>query len=263
MSWRRIRTVVRRHLSVMWRSPHRFFDVSVWPLLDVLLWGTLGTFVASVSSKSKASVAYLLAGVCMFHVLYQMQIALATGFMEESTWSRNLLNVLTTPVTEAEYLAGIGLLGLLKLCVSLLTLVVSAFVFFRFNLGGVGWGLVPVAGVLLVCGWAIGFFVIGLILRYGASAEVLAWGIQFVLMALSGVFNPVTSIPAALRPIARVLPTTHAFAALRTVVAGDPLPWHDILVGTIGAFVCAAAAAFYALRMLKVFRERGFVTRFS
>ena len=33
----------------------------------------------------------------MFHVLFQSQIAVATGFMEE-TWSRNLMNVLTTPV---------------------------------------------------------------------------------------------------------------------------------------------------------------------
>ena len=145
MSWRRIRTVVRRHLHVMWRSPHRFFDISVWPLLDVLLWGTLGTFIASESSSSRAGGVYLLAGITMFHVLYQTQIALATGFMEETTWSRNLLNILTTQVTEGEYLTGIGLLGLLKLAVALFTLAISALVFFGFRLGGIGWGLVPIA----------------------------------------------------------------------------------------------------------------------
>ena len=263
MSWRRIRTVVRRHLHVMWRSPHRFFDISVWPLLDVLLWGTLGTFIASESSSSRAGGVYLLAGITMFHVLYQTQIALATGFMEETTWSRNLLNILTTPVTEGEYLTGIGLLGLLKLAVALFTLAISALVFFGFRLGGIGWGLVPIAGVLLVCGWAIGFFVIGLILRYGSSAEVLAWGIQFVLMALSGVFNPVDAIPGVLRPIARNLPTTHAFTALRALVAGQPLPWREIGVGAVGALVLVVASTTYTKRMLQVFRQRGFVTRFS
>ena len=46
MNTRRVKTVVRRHVYVLRRSPHRFFDVTVWPLLDVLLFGSLGAFVA-------------------------------------------------------------------------------------------------------------------------------------------------------------------------------------------------------------------------
>src|SRR5215217_4638692 len=112
----RIATVVRRHWYVLRRSPHRFFDLTVWPLLDVLLFGSLGAFVAAedASGDSRAGVNYLLAGIAMLHVLYQLQIAIATGCMEE-TWSRNLLNVLTTPLTEAEYVSGIAVFGLAKL----------------------------------------------------------------------------------------------------------------------------------------------------
>jgi len=46
MNARRVKTVVRRHVYVLKRSPHRFFDVTVWPLLDVLLFGSLGAYVA-------------------------------------------------------------------------------------------------------------------------------------------------------------------------------------------------------------------------
>ena len=49
----------------------------------------------------------------------------------------------------------------------------------------------------------------------GAGAEALAWGVMFVVMPLSGIFYPVSSLPAVLQPIAQMLPTTHAFAALR------------------------------------------------
>ena len=38
---------------------------------------------------------------------------------------------------------------------------------------------------------------------------------MFVLLPLSGVFYPIDALPAVLQPIALVLPTTHAFAALR------------------------------------------------
>jgi ABC-2 type transport system permease protein len=211
---------------------------------------------------TKAGAPYLLAGILMFHVLYQIQIAICTGFMEE-TWSRNLLNVMTTPVTEGEYIAGVGVFGLAKLVVAMVVLTLIAFGFFGFDLTSVGWGLIPVSALLMVSGWAIGLTVIGLMLRYGQSAEILAWGINFLVMALSGVFNPVESIPGVLQPLSRVLPTTHAFNALRDMLDGKPLPLDEIAVGLVSAVACAGAAMWFATRMLRTFRRRGFVTRFS
>ena len=46
MNWLRVMTVVRRHWYVLWRSPNRWFDIAVWPVFDVLLFGSLGAFVA-------------------------------------------------------------------------------------------------------------------------------------------------------------------------------------------------------------------------
>ena len=54
--------------------------------------------------------------------------------------------------------------------------------------------LVFIAFVLMIVGWGCSQFVIGLILRFGQSAEILAWGTLFVVMALSGVFNPVSRL---------------------------------------------------------------------
>jgi len=262
MNTRRVKTIVRRHVYVLKRSPHRFFDVTVWPLLDVLLFGSLGAYVAQQDGSSKAGAPYLLAGILMFHVLYQLQIAICTGFMEE-TWSRNVLNILTTPVTEAEYILGVAVFGLAKLVLAMAALTVMAIAFFGFNLASVGWGLLPITAVLLLAGWSIGMAVIVLMLRYGQSAEILAWGINFLVMALSGVFNPVDAIPSALQPLSRILPTTHAFSALRTLLDGQPLPWGEIGAGLIGAVICAAISIWYSARILRTFRRRGYVTRFS
>ena len=82
----------------------------------------------------------------------------------------------------------------------------------------------PVIGVLLLCGWCTAMLVIGLLLRYGQSAEILAWATTFVLLAVSGVFNPVESLPAAIQPIAKILPTTYAFGAAATCsTVADPV----------------------------------------
>ena len=80
----------------------------------------------------------------MFHVLFQSQIAVSTGFMEE-TWSRNLLNVLTTPVTEVEYVAGTAVFGFVKLAMALLTLTTCALIFYGFRLSSIGRRTVPIS----------------------------------------------------------------------------------------------------------------------
>jgi ABC-2 type transport system permease protein len=262
MSLHRIRTVIRRHVFVLWRAPHRWFDIAFWPLMDVILWGSLGAYVASQNPDGGATTPFLVAGILMFHVLFQSQIAVATGFMEE-TWSRNLLNVLTTPVTELEYVAGTAIFGLAKVALALTTVSVTAFVAFGFQLDQIGWAMVPIAAVLVIVGWGVGVANIGLVLRFGQGAEILTWGTNFILMALSGVFNPVDALPDALQPVANVLPSTHAFEALRTVLAGDPLPMDEIVAGLVGGVVFVAAGFAFSWWMLRIFRRQGFVTRFS
>jgi ABC-2 type transport system permease protein len=232
-SFWRIMAIARRHVYVLQRSPHRTFDVLVWPVVDVLLFGSIGVFAATRAQDGGQQVAlYLMAGVVLWHVVYQAQIALATGFLEE-TWSRNVLNLMVTPMREWEYVAGVALFGLVKL------------------VAGVG-------AVALIAWTAYAF-----VLRFGSGAEALAWGILFVIMPLSGVFYPVTALPAVLRPIAEALPTTHAFAVGRAYAAGEPTPWHEMGLAVLGtAGLCAVALAYLGW-MLRIFRKRGYVTRYS
>jgi ABC-2 type transport system permease protein len=82
-------------------------------------------------------------------------------------------------------------------------------------------------------------------------------------MALSGVFNPISALPGPLQPVARLLPSTHAFTALRAVLAGDPLPQGEIVAGLVGSTVFVGAGFAFSWWMLRIFRRRGFVTRFS
>jgi len=260
--WTRIKAVAIRHAYVLKRSPHRAFDVFVWPVVDVLLWGSLGVFVSQQTDAAQSGVSYMLAGILLFHVLYQSQIALSTGFLEE-VWSRNLLNFMTTPVTEWEYAVGVALFGLVKVVTGLAVVVLAAFGFYAFSIFEIGWALLPIGAILLIAGWSISLFVIGLVLRFGQSAEVLAWGILFVVMPLSGIFYPVDALPTILQPIAVALPTTHAFSAVRTVLDGDPIPWDELAIAAIGCVGVAFAGLWFVAHMLKTFRKRGYITRFS
>jgi len=261
----RVRAVARRHAYVLWRSPHRLFDVTVWPLVDTVLFGSIGIYFArqgGPSSGAQAAAGYLLAGIVLWHVVYQAQIAVATGFLEE-TWSRNLLSFMVTPLREFEFVAGVALFGLVKLAMGVGVVTLTALGFYAFDVTDLGLGLLPIAAVLLVAGWAVSLFVIGLVLRFGNGAEAFAWGILFVVMPLSGVFYPVAALPAVLRPISLLLPTTHAFAAGRSLVDGHGMAWGELGLAALTTLVVSAAACAFLARMLRVFRQRGYVTRYT
>lgn len=259
---RRVTAVARRHLLVQLRSPHRWFDTLMWPLVDTVLWGSIGLFVDQQGGAARAGLPYMLSGILLMHVVYHADVAVATGFLEEA-WSRNLLNLMVTPLREVEYLAGTALFGLVKLALGVGMVAVGAWALYAFDVTAAGAGLVPVVAVLVLVGWSIALVVVGLVLRFGTGAEILTWGLLFIVVALSGAFYPVEALPAVLRPISLALPSTHAFAAARSLLDGHGVPWGELAVAGAGLLVLCPLAAAFLLRMLHTFRDRGLVTRYS
>jgi len=86
---------------------------------------------------------------------------------------------------------------------------------------------------------------------------------MFTLMPLSGVFYPVAALPEVLQPVAAVLPTTHAFAAGRGLINDGVMQWDEVGLAAAGTAAMLAAALAFVVWMLRVFRARGFITRYS
>jgi ABC-2 type transport system permease protein len=257
----RIGAVIRRQVYVTRRAPQRWFDVLVWPMVDTVIWGSIGKFVQQQGGATRSSIPYMLSGILLMHVLYQSNVSFATGFMDE-TWDNNLLNVMVTPLRETEYVIGMIIVSATRMFMGLSIVAVAAGLLYAFNVTSAGIGLVPVIAVLMVCGWCVALVVVGLILRFGNGAEILTWGILFMAVALSGVFYPPHALPGALQPLAAVLPSTHAFTTARALLDGHALPWGQLGLSFAGAVVMVPLAVWFALRQLHVFRERGFVTRY-
>ena len=202
------------------------------------------------------------AGVVLWHVIYQAQIAVSAGFLEE-TWSRNLLSLMVSPVSEAEYLLGTGLFGLVKTVLGVGGVALIALICYGVRHHVARHRAHPGRRAAAAVGWVIAMLVIGIVLRYGSGAEALVWGILFVLMPLSATFFPVAALPGPLQPVAQALPTTHAFTAARMLVDGGAFPWHELFISAVLTLIGGAAAMYYVTSMLRLFRRRGYVTRYS
>jgi ABC-2 type transport system permease protein len=258
----RVRAMVRRQAYVQRRAPQRWFDIAVWPMVDTVIWGSIGLFVDQQGGATRSGIPYMLSGILLMHVMYQSNVSMSTGFMEE-TWSRNLVNLMVSPLREAEFLASLVVVSMARLLLGLSVVALAAFGLYAFDVTSAGWGLVPVVAVLMLVGWTIALCVLALVLRFGNGAEILCWGLLFVVVALSGAFYPVEAMPAVLQPLARLLPSTHAFEAARRLLDGQAMPWDLIGWAAAGLVVAIPVALAVLWRMLHVFRHRGYVTRYS
>lgn len=258
----RIRAVMTRHWIVLRRSPHRWFEISFWPVMDVVLWGSLGAFLAKQASSGELTTKSALAGLTMFWMFTQAQFAVSLGVNEE-TWTRNVLNVMTTPIREIEYLVGIAVFGLLKMVLCLAVLTVTTMVLFDAHIGQIGWWVIPITALLLVNGWALGMFAVGLVVRFGQSAEILIWGLNYVFLSVTGVFFPVSAIPGFFRVLGRVVPPSAVYEQVRNAVTSGNVSGSALTRAAFGSIVFLALTTLFATRQLHTFRRRGYVTRYS
>jgi ABC-2 type transport system permease protein len=160
-----------------------------------------------------------------------------------------------------EYGAGVVMFGLAKLAMGVSVVSLVAFALYAFNITSIGLALIPLVAILLIVGWSIALLVIGLILRVGQGAEILAWGFIALVMPLSGIFYPLSALPSALQPVAQALPTTHLFAAARGVLAGNGLSWSQVGIAAAESAVLVVGAVWFIVTMLAVFRRRGYISR--
>ena len=104
---------------------------------------------------------------------------------------------------------------------------------------------------LLICTWSILSvgFVIASIVPTARFAQPIGAVILYPMIALSGLFTPIESLPPMFHGVARVLPLTYAVALLQGIWNGDPWSAHlgDVAALAIVFAVCTALSA-------KVFR---------
>lgn len=249
--------MVRRSLLSQSRNPDFWFLLLVLPLVDGLLFGSIGV----AYGIGDAPVVLLVTGIMLFHLIWQLTLAGSFGLLDE-VWSRNLLNLIATPLTEREMLSSFGVVGLLRTGVSVTVIGAVGVVFFAVSPTSAGVVLVPSAALLLLFGWSVALFVVGLTLQYGDRAEVFSWGTLVLLMPLSGVFYPVESLPPVLQAVARAIPLTHVFDAVRIGIEDGEVAWAQLAVAASGTAVIAAASTWFVAHQLRRFRRDGWVTRF-
>jgi ABC-2 type transport system permease protein len=216
-SARRIAAMVRRYAVLVLGSAPRMIELMYWPLLQMLMWGFLQTHLAASTSLYANAAGLLIGSVLLWDIMARGQMGFSLSFLEEM-WSRNLGNILMSPLRPNEFIAALVTISLIRLTIGLLPVVLLANLFFGFNLFGLGLPLAAFFATLVIFGWTIGLMANGIVLRYGLGAESFAWIIVFFFLPLCCVYYPLSTLPEWLQPISAALPPTQAFEGLRALM---------------------------------------------
>ncbi|MFL6799457.1 MAG: ABC transporter permease [Xanthobacteraceae bacterium] len=209
--------MVLRYVYLLRSSWTRLVELIYWPAVQLFVWGFLQFYIAQNSGFFARASGVFIGAVLMWDVLFRGQLGFSVSFLEEM-WSRNLTNLMISPLRPVEFVSALMIMSLIRLAIGMIPVTLLAIAFFGFNLYGLGLALVAFFLNLILTSWAIGMVVAGIILRNGMGAETLAWTLMFVLMPLTCVYYPVSVLPHWLQAIAWLLAPTYVFEGMRALI---------------------------------------------
>ncbi len=248
IGWHRIGAMLLRHWYLLTSSWPRLLELVYWPMLTLLSWGFLQNYINGNASYFAKAGGIFIGAIILWDILFRGQLGFSMSFLEEM-WSRNLGNLMMSPLTPIEFLLSLMIMSLIRLAIGVIPMAVTAALFFDFNLFGLGLALVAFFCNLIFTSWSVGIIVSGLVVRNGMGAESLAWTLIFILLPLACVYYPVSVLPVWLQWAAWLLPPTYVFEGMRALMI-DKVFRSDLMIQalTINAVLFVAAiVAFVAL----------------
>jgi ABC-2 type transport system permease protein len=213
----RIGAMVLRYLYLLRSSWTRLVELMYWPAVQLFVWGFLQLYISQNAGFFARATGMFISAVLMWDILFRGQLGFSVSFLEEM-WSRNLSNLMISPLRPIEFVCALMIMSVIRLAVGMIPVTFLAMAFFDFNIYSLGFALAAFFMNLILTSWAVGIVVAGIIMRNGMGAESLAWTLMFVLMPLTCVYYPVSVLPGWLQTIAWMLPPTYVFEGMRALV---------------------------------------------
>jgi ABC-2 type transport system permease protein len=227
MSWTRIWGVMLRYIYFFARMDH-LVDLCFWPLLDLFVWGITSTWIQSQEPSAGPLALAILTGLVFWQLVWRGTYEISVNLLQEF-WSRNMVNLFSSPLKVSEWVTALMILGVGKLCFALGFGALIVWGLYSLNVFTIGWALIPFAFSLLLSGWCMGFLSAAIIVYWGQRLQMLAWVTGYIFVPFAAVYYPVSALPCWAQSLAHALPMSYIFEGMRHILNGGTFPWSDWL----------------------------------
>ena len=243
MKLHRIEALFLRHFYPLKRDFDMLSDVLYWPLVDLLLWGITGEWLASTGLVNAAGA--ILAGLVLWNVIWRSQAEVGRGLIEE-IWNNNMINLFASPLQLKEWVVSVMAMSLLKMAATLSVLIPAAYFLYRVNVFHLSWWLVLFIASATLTGWWVGFIASGIVIYYGPKMQTVAWAFPGILLPFSAVYFPLSKLPSWVQPISRAIPTTYIFENMRNLLFNQAVDWGQLGLSFVlnAVYLCLSVVFF-------------------
>ncbi|MBI4014762.1 MAG: ABC transporter permease [Candidatus Aenigmarchaeota archaeon] len=210
MTLRQVFAFWYRNAIIFRSSMVDWFTVFFFPVTFVLSVGLFSAFVQDPRAR-----IVLIIGAMGWSYMFSSQMDGGYTFLRD-IWFRSFKKLRTLPVSDFTMIAANWSFGFFRSGMTILTAAAVVNLAFGFDFfgGNFLYTLALLFGANLF-GLAISILVSSVILLAGQRADVMVYSITDVLVLLSGVFYPVSLLPAALQSVALAVPLTYFFEGMR------------------------------------------------
>lgn len=234
--------VALRHMRMWRRDPNFLLGALYWPLLDILIWGFLGSWIQQNQTGNLHNYEMIaLLGVLLWQCVGRASNAMITCFNEE-LWSNNIVNLFSLPLRLTDWI--IGVIIFTSIMMSMISLFCMCVCALLYNLSF--WALFSTfcmfAPGLFVCGIWVSFMALQIIVLLGKRSVELGYVVIWFLLPFSGAYYPIDVLPAWGQKLSAVIPMSYLFQGMRTYLIDQQDPTIFLIKGSLMALVYASIA---------------------
>jgi ABC-2 type transport system permease protein len=257
ISFQSIWAITLRHSRLLMRDTNLKLAHFYWPLLDVLIWGFLGSWIQKMQGNPSHNYEVIaLLGILLWQTTARSSIVTMHAFLEE-LWAQNLINLFSLPLSLTEWILGVMLYNGIMSIITVLYCVALIFFLYKLSIWYLLSTFLIFAPPLFISGLCIGFICLGCISYLGKRASELGFVFAWFFAPFSTAFYPLEVLPPWAQVISHCLPMSHIFTGMRKYLLDHESPVPYLIKGSVMSCVYAAVALAVFIFLFQKSKQKG------
>ena len=203
------------YLYSMRRNPARIIEILVWPGIEVILFAVLASSQHGRGADTAGITLNILTGIVFWNCTARVIQETTSQFSDDFT-SKNIQNLLITPIRLSELLIGITAASISKIILSLSALAVILSLIYPSFFDSFGPHVFLWVLQLELVGVALSYVSIAAVSVFGERVGFMGWMISTVLQIFSLVFYERQALPPVLNLLSYAVPSSYIFESIRS-----------------------------------------------
>lgn len=257
ISFSSIWAITIRHLRLYRHDLNLCLMIVFWPLLDVITWGFLGSWIqeSGINSFSNYTEIALL-GVLLWQIVGRGANVIALAFNEE-LWQNNILNLFSLPLRLIEWSLGIIIYFAIAVVATALCGFFSVYFLYDVLIWKMIYYFVIFLPPLFFSAIWLGFTSLQIVVLLGKRGTELGFVVVWFLLPFSGAYYPIEVLPAWGKCISAFCPMSYVFSGMRAYVMYHQDPTVYLIKGYSMSIVYAVISIVLFIYLFNLKRHKG------